>query len=119
MASVFAWLVFALGVGHLGYAIVVFGQPLLAGVAGGIIGQFNTPEIRRTAFWFLMFGPLLMLAGHVAVHAVEVGDMKLYKLVGFYLLVISAIGALALPKSPFSVALIVTLLLLASGYKVI
>jgi hypothetical protein len=119
MATTFAWLLFALGIAHIGYAFAKFREPLLAGVTAGIVGQFSTPEVRRTAFWFTMFGPLLMLAGQVAVHAAETGDLGLYRLVGFYLLGVSVVGALVLPKSPFLVGLAISVLLVAAGYQLV
>lgn len=36
----------------------------LAWLSAGVVGQFGEPEIRRTASWFTMFGPLLVLAGY-------------------------------------------------------
>lgn len=116
MTSEFAWLLLALGFAHIGYAFIKFRAPLLAGIAAGITGQFGAPEERRTAFWFLMFGPLLVFAGHVAVLAASSGDLALYRLVGFYLLGISALGLLALPKSPFLAGVIISALMLAAGF---
>ena len=72
MAATTAWLLFVLGVGHVVYGFVKFREPLLSGLAAGVVGQFTSPEVRRTAFWFVMFGPLLMLAGQVAIHAVGI-----------------------------------------------
>jgi hypothetical protein len=119
MTTIFAWLLFALGVGHIGYAFIKFREPLLAGLSAGVVGQFAMPEVRRTAFWFTMFGPLLMLAGHVAIHAAAIADVGLYRLVGFYLLAISATGVLVIPKSPFLVGLLISCLILLSGYGLI
>jgi hypothetical protein len=116
MTTTLAWLLFALGVGHIGYAFVKFRAPLLAGISAGVVGQFGAPEIRRTAFWFTMFGPLLMLAGQVAVHAAAIGDMRLYQMVGFYLLAVSVVGTAVLPKSPFLVGFAISVLLVAAGY---
>jgi len=76
MASVVAWAVFALGFSHIVFGIVRFRAPLAEAVSSGFVGRFAMPEVRRTAFWFLMCGPLLMLAGHIAVRAVAVGDRK-------------------------------------------
>ncbi|MDR2155768.1 MAG: DUF6463 family protein [Burkholderiaceae bacterium] len=119
MTSTFAWLLFALGIGHIGYAFMKFGKPLLEGISAGVTGQFGAPEVRRTAFWFVMFGPLLMLAGQVAVHAATAGDMGLYRLVGLYLLVVSFIGTIAIPKSPFLAVLLISSLIVAAGYGLI
>jgi hypothetical protein len=105
--------------GHIAYAFVKFRGPLLEGASAGVVGQFGTPEVRRTAFWFTMFGPLLMLAGQVALHAAELGDLGLFRLVGAYLLAVSFVGVLALPKSPFLVGLLISSLIVAASYRVI
>ena len=119
MKTKLAWLLFILGIGHIGYAFVKFGAPLWAGVSAGVVGQFGAPEIRRTAFWFTMFGPLLMLAGQVAIRAASTGDTRLYRLVGIYLLAISAIGVLAIPVSPFLVGALISVLIVAASYELI
>ncbi len=116
MSNIIAWLLFTLGITHTVFGLVKFRRPLSGDVAGGFIGQFNLPEARRTAFWFVIFGPLLMLAGHVAIHAVAAGDLALVRVIGIYALVISVIGVAAFPKSPFIVSLVVALLLIAVGY---
>ncbi len=63
-----------------------------------------------------MFGPLLMFAGQVAVHAASQNDLILYRLVGLYLLGISAVGVFVIPKSPFWVGLGISTLIVAAGY---
>lgn len=116
MRTTFAWLLFALGIGHIGYAFVKFRSALFDGISAGVVGQFGAPEFRRTAFWFVMFGPLLVLAGHVAMHAAATGDLHLYRLVGLYLLGISAVGVIVLPKFPFLIGLLISALIVAAGY---
>lgn len=91
----------------------------MAGVSAGIVGQFGEPEIRRTAFWFTMFGPLLMFAGQVAVHAASKGDLGLYRLVGLYMLATSVIGVIVIPFSPFLVGFVISALIVAAGYDLI
>jgi hypothetical protein len=119
MTNAMAWLLLALGVGHFVYACVTFKQPLLDAVSSGFVGQFGSPDLRRTAFWFAIFSPLLMLAGHVAIHAVATGDLVLLRLVGVYALVTALIGLAAFPKSPFLVAVPVSAALLAASYGLI
>jgi uncharacterized protein DUF6463 len=116
VANVVAWVLFALGVGHIAYGLVKFNVPLSEAFAAGFVGQFMAPEVRRTAFWFLVVGPLLMLAGHAAVHAVATADLALLKLIGFYVLAISILGVSAFPLTPFLATLIVSPLLIAAGY---
>jgi len=119
MAATTAWLLFVLGVGHVVYGFVKFREPLLSGLAAGVVGQFTSPEVRRTAFWFVMFGPLLMLAGQVAIHAVGINDLYLLRLVGVNLVVVSAVGLVALPKSPFLAGALISALIVAASYRII
>lgn len=116
MSKTVAWAVFALGFLHIVFGIVRFRAPLLDAVLAGFSGQFASPEIRRTAFWFILCGPLLMLAGHLALHAVAVGDVHVLKLIGWYMLVVSAVGVVAFPVSPLWVPLALAPLLIAAGY---
>lgn len=116
MSNIVAWVLFALGITHIVFGIVRFKVPFAEAVSAGFVGQFKVPEIRRTAFWFLMCGPLLVLAGHTAVHAVAVGDLALLKVIGTYTLVSSVVGVTAFPKSPFWASLLVSPLLIAAGY---
>jgi hypothetical protein len=111
-----SWVLFVLGIGHVLYGAAKFRGPLMAGLSAGFVGQFGAPETRRTAFWFVMFGPLLMMAAHVAIHAVAIDDLPLLRLVGAYLVAVSGVGVAALPRSPFVVALLLSALLLAAGY---
>jgi hypothetical protein len=115
MSNTIAWLQFALGVAHILFGLVKFRVPLAAALADGFIDQFKTSEVRRTAFWFLISGPLIMLSGHAAVHAVAIGDMALIRIIGYYALAISIIGVAALPKSPFLVSVVLSGLLVAVG----
>ncbi len=117
MAKATAWAILILGLIHVVFGIIRFKVPLADAWAAGFVGQFSTPEIRRTAFWFIMCGPLFMVAGHFAIHAVEIGDGQLLKLIGMYMLVASVIGVFAFPVSPLWAPLILSILLLVSGYR--
>jgi hypothetical protein len=119
MSPTIPWALFVLGIGHVAYGCVKFKAPLREAIESGFVGKFGVPEVRRSAFWFIMFGPLLVLAGHVAIHAASIGDAYLIRLVGFYLLGVSAVGVCALPKSPFLAGLAISTLLLALGYGLI
>ena len=119
MSKVVAWAVFLLGAGHILFGVMQFQAPLLAAVTDGFIGQFAAPEIRRTAFWFVMVGPLVMLVGHLAIHAVRAGDFKVLKVIGIYMLIFSAVGVAAFPVSPLWAPLLLSLLLLAIAYRLI
>ncbi|TAK89901.1 MAG: hypothetical protein EPO06_10845 [Burkholderiaceae bacterium] len=111
-----AWIIFILGLGHMVVGLVMFRAPLMAAVREGLVGKFTMNPERRTAFWFMIFGPLLIMGGHVAIHAVNVADAELLKIAGFYLFATGIAGTLALPRSPFVVALLVAPVFIAAGY---
>jgi len=109
------WLLVFLGFGHTVLGFVWFKLPFAQAAREGLFGRFAGEPARRTAFWFTIFGPLLMLTGQVAVHAAQQADRGLLTLVGIYLLPMSIAGAVALPRSPFWVALAIAPLLIAAG----
>jgi hypothetical protein len=119
MATIAAWALFALGVIHIVFGLIRFKEPVAEAVAAGFVGQFTTPEIRHTAFWFLIAGPLVMFAGHTAIHALAIGDLALFRMVGIYSLVTSIVGVAAFPKSPLVALLVIALLIVATGYGVV
>ena len=116
LSIIAAWSLLLLGVGHIAFGFTKFKEPLLEAVQAGFVGQFKKPEIRRTAFWFIIFGVPLMLAGHAAIHALGIGDLALIRIIGFYVFVASLVGISAFPKSPFPASLVVAIMLLAAGY---
>lgn len=116
MSQAVAWAVFALGVAHIVFGILRFKAPLAEALSAGFIGRFEETEVRRTAFWFIMCGPLLMLVGHIAVRAVALGDHSLLKVIGTYALVSSIVGIMAFPKSPLWVLLGLSVSLIAAGF---
>lgn len=110
------WMIFGLGVGHTLYGLIRFRTPLAAALSDGFFNQFKAHQGRVAAFWFLAFGPLLMLAGQLCLHAVAGGDLATVRLIACYLPGITTVGFIAFPKSPFLAALPVSALLLAQGY---
>ena len=106
LSSISAWALVALGVAHIAFGIVKFKSPLREAISSGFVGKFSTPEIRRTAFWFVLFGIPLTLAGHVAVLAVGNADLALLRIIGAYVFAASLIGVAAFPKSPFPASLV-------------
>lgn len=115
MARGIAWATLVLGVVHIVFGILRFQQPLAEAVAAGFIDQFRAHEPRRTAFWFLMCGPLLMLVGHLAIRAVAMGDLASLRIAGLYALAASLVGIAAFPVSPLWSLLVLSLLLIAAG----
>ena len=116
MANAASWFMFFLGIAHIVFGLVRYKGPVADAVTAGFVGKFAAPEVRRTAFWFLIFGPLLMLAGQVGVHAVAQSDLVLLRLLGIYAFITAVLGAAAFPKSPFWAPLVVAPVLIAVGY---
>lgn len=111
-----AWILLALGIGHTFYGLVWFRVPFSEAFSEGFVNKFKSNESRRSAFWFTIFGPLLTMSGHIAIYAANVSDTGLFLIIGYYLLIISFVGILALPKSPLWIALILSLIFIAVGY---
>lgn len=116
LSSISAWALVALGVAHIAFGLVKFKAPLLDAVSSGFVGRFSAPEIRRTAFWFVLFGIPLTGVGHVAVVAASNADLALLRVIGAYVFAASLIGVAAFPKSPFPASLGVSFLLILAGY---
>ena len=100
---------------HVGFGIVKFKAPIIEAISSGFVGKFSVPEVRRTAFWFVMFGLPLILAGHIAVRASANGDLALLGIIGVYVFATSLVGIAAFPKSPFPASLLVSILLVLAG----
>ena len=116
MVSIAAWILVVLGLGHTATGVVKFKEPLAQAVRAGFVGQFVGHPDRRAAFWFVIFGPLLVMGGHLAIHAVKTADPALLKIIGFYFLAVALVGSLAAPTSPFWVGLIAAAVFVAAGY---
>jgi hypothetical protein len=111
-----AWAVALLGVSHTIMGLVWFRKPIAAALKEGGVGKFQGIDSRRVAFWFTIFGPALLALGHVAILAAGRGDLVTLRTIGCYLLVLSVIGVLALPKSGFWGALVLAPILIGAGY---
>lgn len=119
MALVVSWALFGLGIAHIVFGLLRFRTAVTDACAAGFIDQWKQPELRRTAFWFLMCGPLLMVTGQLAVDAVLMSDLWVLKVIGAYLLVVSAIGVAAFPKSPLWAPLLLSPFFILTGYGVL
>jgi hypothetical protein len=116
MVIIAAWILVVLGLGHTVVGVIVFKKPLAEAVSAGFVGQFAHCPDRRAAFWFMIFGPLLVMGGHLAIHAVKTADAGLLKIIGFYVFAVAAVGSLAMPQSPFWVGLVASLVFICAGY---
>ena len=119
MLNLAAWSIFVLGALHIPFGIVRFKAALAGVFADGFIGQFTLPEARRSAFWFIAFGPMVMLAGHLSIHAVATSDLQTLRLIGVYLFCTLLAGAAAFPRSPMWVPVLPAAILMAGGFGLI
>lgn len=117
MAKAVAWFMFLLGIGHIVFGLIRYKGPVTETMAAVFVGNFAMPETSRTAFWFLIFGPLLMVTGQVAIHAVAQGDLALLQLLGIYTFMTAVLGAAAFPRPPFWAPLFVAPELIAVDYE--
>jgi Family of unknown function (DUF6463) len=113
--SIAAWSLLALDAAHIAVTVGLFHQTFADAVTSGWVNQFHAPDARRVAFWFAAFGPLLMLAGHVCVHAVRNHDLALLNILGTYLTALGLAGGLAIPRSPFWGAVLIGPVLIAGS----
>ena len=111
-----AWLMFALGIIHILFGLMRFKQPVSAAIREGWIGKIQISDERRLAFWFLIFGPLLMGCGHIAIIAAYAHDLAQIKVIGIYMFIIALIGISAVPKSPFWAPLFLGPVFIAFGF---
>jgi hypothetical protein len=105
-----------LGVAHILTGLVWFRQPIGDALKEGGIGKFQGIDSRRLAFWFTIFGVLVAGVAHIAIMAAMSANLELLKIIGFYVLGLSAIGVIATPKSPFWIVLVLSPLLIGAGY---
>jgi Family of unknown function (DUF6463) len=113
-----SWLILLLGLLHSALGMWMFRRQFSDAAHAGWLGQFAEHADRRVAFWFTLFGPLLAMVGHVALHALTLNDWTQLRLIGGYLLLISILGVMALPKSPFWCGLFVAPMFLTSSHLV-
>lgn len=85
---------------HMLLGIVVFWQPLQAIVMSGVINSITPHYDRGMVFWFLLFGGLLWLLGHMT-QWIETRYSDVPRSLGWGLLGIALIGILVMPVSGF------------------
>jgi len=116
MISFVGYVLIALSIGHTVTGIILFRPALAALFRDGFANALLPHLDRRLAFWFIMFSVNLFFLGQVTLYAAATNDTYLLKLIGWYVLGIGVVGATAMPKSPFWIVLIVSPILLWSGY---
>lgn len=114
--TMLSWGIVVLGTAHIVMGIIRFRLPFAAALQDGLIGAFSADDSRRVAVWFTLFGPALVLCGHLAVRAAAVSDLETLKIVGIYLSGTALFGLAAFPHSPLWALLALAISLVAVGY---
>jgi uncharacterized protein DUF6463 len=99
-----AWvgpLLIATGVLHVAVGAVLFAGPLAAIVRDGVLDAVGRDLARGLAFWFVLYGPVLVALGRITQHAVATADGAVLAVVGWSLLGMGVLGAAAIPVSGF------------------
>ena len=87
---------------HTGIGVLLLGGPLRAIADEGFLNALQTGEWEQlTAFWFIMFGFLLVLLGALMHWVLRTLRTELPPFLGWGLLAICAVGVILLPVSGF------------------
>ena len=118
MTTLSGYVLIALGLGHTIVGFVKYRPVLVALFRDGYFNAAAGHTDRLLAFWFLMFSAMLLLLGQVTLYAARTNDIYLMRLLFWYVACIGALGATALPRSPFWIAIILATLMLREAYVV-
>ncbi len=116
MISIIGFIVLAGGIGHVITGLVIFRPQLTAIANEGFIDAVLPHFGRRAALWFILFGVMVAMTGHLLIHAAAVGDPGSVRIAGWYLLGVSIVGTLAQTRSPSSLLVLLSLVLLGLSY---
>ncbi len=116
MISIIGYMVLAGGIGHVVTGLVIFRPQLRAILNDGVINAVLPHFDRRAALWFILFGIMVAMTGHLLVHAAQVDDPTIVKIVGWYLLGVSSVGTLTQTRSPSWLLVVLSLILLGLSY---
>ena len=117
MIRVLGWVLFLGGLGHIATGYVVFREQLSAIFRAGFVNAVLPHFDRRAAFWFILFGVMVSMSGHIVLEAGASGNASVLKVVGWYLLGVSIVGTLAMTRSPSRFLIPISCLLLWSAYS--
>jgi hypothetical protein len=97
-------LLITVGVGHAMLGILIFPEQLAAMLRDGVFNAIPhrlhgfVPDFRReAAFWFVLYGPVLVMLGQITGRA----DRRLARVIGWNLLVTGLAGVVVMPVSGF------------------
>ena len=112
MIKISGYILIALGIGHTVVGIVKYRPAIVAWIRDGFFNAATGHTDRLLAFWFLMFGAMLLLLGQITLYAARTNDLYLLHVLSWHVVCIGVVGASVLPRSPFWVAVVLAPLML-------
>ena len=88
MIHIIGFIVLAGGIGHVITGLIIYRPQLTAIANDGFINAVLPHFDRRAALWFILFGVLAAMTGHLLIHAAQVGDLTKF-MIDFILTVFS------------------------------
>ena len=85
---------------HIAVGLVLYRGPLLAMAGAGLVGSVTGDSEREAAFWFILFGAVLLILGQL-VHALLKRDGEVPRAFAWGLLGLALAGAAIMPDSGF------------------
>ncbi|MDV2991969.1 MAG: hypothetical protein N4J56_001623 [Chroococcidiopsis sp. SAG 2025] len=109
------WL-YATSIIHVLVGVWLYAEPLVAISQNGFFNAVDPYCDRNTAFWFLMFVPLLFAIGQLCCWA-QVKGITLPTFLGWYLLATSIVGIVLMPISGFWLLIIPSVLIVIASHQ--
>lgn len=104
----------ALAVLHAVVGLVIFREPLVDMVLGGLVNTAEGESPQAVAFWFMLFSPMLYLTGLLATESrARTGAYP--RVLVLWTLGVCLVGTVIMPASGFPVGLVVCALALRSS----
>ena len=116
MITIIGFIVLAGGIGHVITGLVIYRPQLTAVLHEGFINAVLPHFDRRAALWFILFGVMVAMTGHLLIHAASVSDLVSVRIAAWYLLGVSSVGTFTQTRSPSSLLVILSLALLGLSY---
>jgi Family of unknown function (DUF6463) len=91
-----------IGIGHSLLGLVLYRAPLAAIAGDGFVATVLPAHVdRQAAFWFVLFGPILVMLGQIVGRAARRDDAGIVRVVGLWLLAAGIVGVVMMPLSGF------------------
>lgn len=116
MITVIGIIILLGGIGHVITGVIIYRPQLVAISNDGFINAVLPHFDRRAALWFILFGVMVTMSGHLLIHAAHMGDLVTVRITAWYILGVSSVGTLTQTRSPSSLLVVLSLALLGLSY---